>query len=157
LAGGSAKLTPVQGESQPPQPGNLAGHRIRRKVLEDSPASVTSPPYHPALLRKAQVTTRIIFPGPHRSAASAGDSRACTASYIWAAQNGGVRVSRFVLIPGAGGAAWYWHLVVAELRARGHDAVALDLPAADEHAGLPEYADAVIAAIGGHEDAVVVA
>jgi len=66
-------------------------------------------------------------------------------------------VSRFVLIPGAGGAAWYWHLVVAELRARGHDAVALDLPAADEHAGLPEYAGAVIAAIGGHEDAVVVA
>ena len=66
-------------------------------------------------------------------------------------------MSRFVLVPGAGGAAWYWHLVVAELRARGHDAVALDLPAADEHAGLPEYADAVIAAIGGHEDAVVVA
>ena len=66
-------------------------------------------------------------------------------------------MSRFALIPGAGGAAWYWHLVVAELRARGHDAVAVDLPAADEHAGLPEYTDIVIDAIGGHRDAVVVA
>ena len=34
----------------------------------------------------------------------------------------------FVLIPGAGGAAWYWHRVVPELRARGHEAVAVDLP-----------------------------
>ena len=66
-------------------------------------------------------------------------------------------MSRFVLIPGAGGAAWYWHLVVPELQARGHDAVAVDLPAADEHAGLPEYTDIVIDAINGHRDAVVVA
>ena len=66
-------------------------------------------------------------------------------------------MSRFVLIPGAGGAAWYWHLVVQELQARGHDAVAVDLPAADERAGLPEYTDIVIDAIGGHRDAVVVA
>jgi pimeloyl-ACP methyl ester carboxylesterase len=66
-------------------------------------------------------------------------------------------VSMFVLIPGAGGAAWYWHRVVLELRARGHEAVAVDLPGADEHAGLPEYADAVIAAVGGQRDIVVVA
>ena len=63
----------------------------------------------------------------------------------------------FVLIPGAGGAAWYWHRIVPELRARGHEAVAVDLPGADESAGLPEYADAVVAAIGGHHDVVVVA
>jgi len=63
----------------------------------------------------------------------------------------------FVLIPGAGGAAWYWHRVVPELRARGHEAVAVDLPGADESAGLPEYADAVVAAIGGRHDVVVVA
>ena len=63
----------------------------------------------------------------------------------------------FVLIPGAGGAAWYWHRVVPELQARGHEAVAVDLPGADESAGLPEYADAVVAAIGGHHDVVVVA
>jgi len=43
------------------------------------------------------------------------------------------------------------------LQTRGHDAVAVDLPAADEHAGLPEYVHIVIDAIGGHRDAVVVA
>jgi pimeloyl-ACP methyl ester carboxylesterase len=66
-------------------------------------------------------------------------------------------VSRFVLIPGAGGAAWYWHRVVPELRARGHEAVAVDLPGADESAGLPEYADAVVAAISSQREVVVVA
>jgi pimeloyl-ACP methyl ester carboxylesterase len=66
-------------------------------------------------------------------------------------------VSRFVLIPGAGGAAWYWHRVVPELRARGHEAVAVDLPGADGSAGLPEYADAVVAAIASQRDVVVVA
>ena len=65
-------------------------------------------------------------------------------------------MSLFVLIPGAGGAAWYWHRVVPELRASGHEAVAVDLPGADESAGLPEYADAVIAAIGDRRDVVVV-
>jgi pimeloyl-ACP methyl ester carboxylesterase len=53
----------------------------------------------------------------------------------------------FVLIPGAGGLAWYWHRVVPELRARGHEAITVDLPAGDDRAGLAEYADAVIAAI----------
>ncbi|WP_049579439.1 alpha/beta fold hydrolase [Streptomyces sp. SBT349] len=66
-------------------------------------------------------------------------------------------MSAFVLIPGAGGAAWYWHRVVPELRARGHEAVAVDLPGADESAGLPEYADAVVDAIGRREDVVLVA
>ena len=66
-------------------------------------------------------------------------------------------MSVFVLIPGAGGVAWYWHRVVPELEARGHEAVAVDLPGPDESAGLPEYADAVMAAIGGRRDVVVVA
>jgi pimeloyl-ACP methyl ester carboxylesterase len=66
-------------------------------------------------------------------------------------------MSTFVLIPGAGGAAWYWHRVLPELRARGHEAVAVDLPGADESAGLPEYADAVTAAIDGRPDVVLVA
>jgi pimeloyl-ACP methyl ester carboxylesterase len=66
-------------------------------------------------------------------------------------------MSVFVLVPGAGGAAWYWHRVVPELRARGHEAVAVDLPGADESAGLPEYADAVAEAIGGRHDVVLVA
>ena len=66
-------------------------------------------------------------------------------------------MSLFVLIPGAGGAAWYWHRVVPELRALGHEAVAVDLPGPDERAGLPEYAAAVVTVIGGRRDVVVVA
>ena len=45
-------------------------------------------------------------------------------------------MATYVLIPGAGGDAWYWHRVVPELEARGHDVVAVDLPAADEFGGL---------------------
>jgi len=52
-----------------------------------------------------------------------------------------------VLIPGAGGRAWVWHLVEADLRRRGYDAFAVDLPADDECQGLPAYADAVVSAI----------
>jgi pimeloyl-ACP methyl ester carboxylesterase len=65
----------------------------------------------------------------------------------------------FVLVPGAGGAAWYWHRVVPELEAQGYEAVAVDLPGPDESAGLPEYADLIVAAIGknGGEDVVLVA
>ena len=63
----------------------------------------------------------------------------------------------FVLIPGAGGQAWYWHRLVAELERRGQDAVAVDLPAGDESAGLAAYADAVVAAIGNRTRVVLVA
>src|SRR5437016_4205635 len=54
----------------------------------------------------------------------------------------------YVLIPGAGGEAWYWHRLVAELERRGRRAVAVDLPAGDDGAGWTEYADAVVAAAG---------
>ena len=66
-------------------------------------------------------------------------------------------MATFVLIHGAGDVGWYWHLVEAELRARGHDTVAPDLPCEDDAAGLPEYADAVIDAIGDRTDLVVTA
>src|SRR5438067_1853350 len=66
-------------------------------------------------------------------------------------------MATFVLIHGAGDVGWYWHLVQAELREPGHDAVAPDLPCEDDAAGLPEYADAVIDAIGDRNDLVVVA
>ena len=52
-----------------------------------------------------------------------------------------------VLIPGAGGRGWVWHLVEADLRRRGYDAFAVDLPAADASKGLPAYADAVVSAV----------
>jgi pimeloyl-ACP methyl ester carboxylesterase len=63
----------------------------------------------------------------------------------------------FVLLPGAGGDSWYWHLVAAELRTRGHEVLAPDLPAADDSAGLGVYADTVVEAIGDRTDLVVVA
>jgi pimeloyl-ACP methyl ester carboxylesterase len=66
-------------------------------------------------------------------------------------------MTTFVLIHGAGSDSWYWHLVVPELRARGHDVVAPDLPSDDDSAGLDEYADVVIDAVGDRSDLVVVA
>jgi pimeloyl-ACP methyl ester carboxylesterase len=66
-------------------------------------------------------------------------------------------MATYVLIHGAGDVGWYWHLEEAELRARDHDVVAPDLPCEDDSAGLPEYADAVIEAIGDRTDLVVVA
>jgi pimeloyl-ACP methyl ester carboxylesterase len=66
-------------------------------------------------------------------------------------------MATYVLIHGAGDVGWYWHLVEAELRARGHDVVAPDLPCEDESAGWTEYADAVIDAVGDRTDLVVVA
>lgn len=66
-------------------------------------------------------------------------------------------MTTYVLIPGAAADSWYWHLVTAELTARGHDVVAPDLPCADDSAGLPEYADAVVEAVGDRTDLVVVA
>jgi pimeloyl-ACP methyl ester carboxylesterase len=62
----------------------------------------------------------------------------------------------FVLVPGAGGAAWYWHRVVPLLEAAGHTATAVDLPGDDESAGLPEYAALALAASRGHDDVVLV-
>jgi pimeloyl-ACP methyl ester carboxylesterase len=65
-------------------------------------------------------------------------------------------MTSYVLVPGAGGAAWYWHRLVPALRRRGHEAIAVDLPAADPKAGLREYADAVTDAARGLGDVVVV-
>lgn len=65
-------------------------------------------------------------------------------------------MSTFVLIHGAGDVAWYWHLVERDLRERGHDVVAVDLPADDDSAGLAAYTDTVVEAIGDRTDLVVV-
>ena len=66
-------------------------------------------------------------------------------------------MTTFALIHGAGDGGWYWHLLEAELRSRGHDTVAPDLPADDESATLSDYADVVIEAVGDADDLVVVA
>jgi pimeloyl-ACP methyl ester carboxylesterase len=66
-------------------------------------------------------------------------------------------MATYVLIHGAGSDSWYWHLVVPKLRALGHDVVAPDLPVADDTAGLAEYTDTVVAAIGDRTDVILVA
>jgi pimeloyl-ACP methyl ester carboxylesterase len=66
-------------------------------------------------------------------------------------------MATYVLLPGAGGDSWYWHLVVPELRDRGHEVIAPDLPAGDEDAGFGEYTDVVVEAIGDRGDVILVA
>src|SRR5437763_12530567 len=60
-------------------------------------------------------------------------------------------MATYVLIPGLGGDAWYWHLVVPLLEAAGHRAVAVALPASDPDAGLDAYVGAALDAVGPPE------
>jgi pimeloyl-ACP methyl ester carboxylesterase len=64
-------------------------------------------------------------------------------------------MATFVLIHGGGGSGWDWHLVGAELRRRGHDVVAPDLPIEDPAAKLADFRDAVVSAVGERTDVVV--
>ena len=66
-------------------------------------------------------------------------------------------MATYGLIPGAGGDDRFWDRVVPELAARGHEVVAVALPAADESAGWAEYADAITRAIGNRTSLVLVA
>jgi pimeloyl-ACP methyl ester carboxylesterase len=65
-------------------------------------------------------------------------------------------MSSFLLIHGAGDVGWYWHLLEAELRARGHHTVAPDLPGDDDSLTLSDYAAAAVAAAHDVDDLVVV-
>ncbi|NQX13909.1 alpha/beta fold hydrolase [Microbacteriaceae bacterium VKM Ac-2855] len=56
-------------------------------------------------------------------------------------------MAHFLLIPGAGGDAWYWHRVAPALEAAGHTAIAVPLPAGDENAGIEEYAEVAVTAV----------
>jgi pimeloyl-ACP methyl ester carboxylesterase len=66
-------------------------------------------------------------------------------------------MTTFLLVPGAGGMAWYWHPVVPRLREAGHEAIAVDLPGDDPEAGLSAYVELVVAAAKAHDDVVIVA
>ena len=66
-------------------------------------------------------------------------------------------MATYVLIHGAGSDAWFWHRVTPLLRDRGHDVVTMDMPVGDEDAGLAEYTDVVLEAIGERSDLIVVA
>ena len=66
-------------------------------------------------------------------------------------------MATYVLIHGSGGDSWYWHLVAPRLTALGHEVIAVDLPCDDDSAGLSEYADCVVDAVGAGRDPIVVA
>lgn len=66
-------------------------------------------------------------------------------------------MTTFVLIPGAGGVAWYWHRVAPLLEDARHEAILVDLPGDDESAGLAEYTRLVLDAIGDRDGVVLVA
>lgn len=66
-------------------------------------------------------------------------------------------MASFVLIPGAGGMAWYWHRAAPLIRAAGHETIAVDLPGDDPRAGLAAYAEIVIRAIAERSDVILVA
>jgi pimeloyl-ACP methyl ester carboxylesterase len=62
------------------------------------------------------------------------------------------RVATYVLIHGAGDDSFHWHRLVPELTRRGHEVVAPDLPCDDDRAGFAQYAQTVLAALGGSPD-----
>ena len=66
-------------------------------------------------------------------------------------------MATYVLIHGAGDSAYHWHLLEPELRERGQDVVAVDLPCEDEAAGLAEYTETVLSAMGARPDPILVA
>jgi pimeloyl-ACP methyl ester carboxylesterase len=66
-------------------------------------------------------------------------------------------MATYAFIHGAGDVGWYWHLVEAELRKRGHETISMDLPVEDDSAGLRQYAQSVVSAIGDRRAPVVVA
>src|SRR5262245_3704631 len=63
----------------------------------------------------------------------------------------------YVLIPGAGGMAWYWHRVVRLLEHAQREPIAVDLPGDDEGAGLDDYAEIVVRDIGQRTNVILVA
>lgn len=67
--------------------------------------------------------------------------------------------TRYVLVHGAGGSAWEWHLVAPLLERLGHDVRCVELPCDDEAAGLDASAEVTAAAVDapGADEVVVVA
>jgi len=64
-------------------------------------------------------------------------------------------VSLFCLVHGACQSASSWDLLIPELEVRGHKAIALNLPLEDPNAGATRYAEAVLQALQGTNDDVV--
>lgn len=65
-------------------------------------------------------------------------------------------MATFALVHGGGSNAHYWYRVAPLLTAAGHEAVAVNLPTADESATFETYAQAVVDAVDGKPNVVVV-
>jgi len=65
-------------------------------------------------------------------------------------------MATFGLVHGAWHGAWCWERLIPELAARGHQAVAMDLPCEDPEAGAARYAEVVDAALPRTDDLVLV-
>lgn len=64
-------------------------------------------------------------------------------------------MSTFGLVHGGFHGAWCWERVIASLAARGHAAVAMDLPSDDPDATLSDYVAAVVDALVAVEEPVI--
>lgn len=64
-------------------------------------------------------------------------------------------MTTFGLVPGGGHNAWCWSRLVPELESLGHEAIPVTLPLDQVEAGLKDYADAVVEAVGGRDDVVL--
>ncbi len=65
-------------------------------------------------------------------------------------------MATFGLVHGAWHGAWCWDRLRPELEARGHRAIAVDLPLSDPSAGLGRYADVIVESLGDADDVVLV-
>jgi pimeloyl-ACP methyl ester carboxylesterase len=65
-------------------------------------------------------------------------------------------MTTFALAHGGGDVGWSWHLVARALQAKGHTAVAPDLPIEDEATDLDDWATTLIDALPSTSDVVVV-
>ena len=83
--------------------------------------------------------------------------RSVDGTFIAYDRKGARAMATYALIPGGGGDPWEWHLLVPELEALGHTAIAVRLPSEDDTCGWSEYADAVVVSIGDRSEVVVVA
>ena len=139
-------------EQQPPRTGN----RQKDAVASDHTAHHTNAPAGTPNTASSTAVTRRLVPAAAATATlpdCAADASARTGSRLddLEARCGNVRPDSrcrcgFVVLASC----------VPELRARGHDAVAPDLPSGDDSAGLSEYTDVVVDAIGDRRDLVVV-
>lgn len=66
-------------------------------------------------------------------------------------------MTTFCLVHGAWHSAACWDPTAAVLRARGHSVVAMDLPCSDAAAGIEDYVDVVLDALGDAQEVVLVA